>query len=50
VIRLSGVFASGLLAAGRFDVPALQRYYQSRIESIDRAGPQLNSTRKNQPQ
>jgi amidase len=31
------------LSAGRFDVPALERHYQSRIESIDRAGPNLNS-------
>src|ERR1700736_5207612 len=31
------------LYAGRFDVPALAHHYQSRIESIDRAGPKLNS-------
>jgi amidase len=31
------------LAAGRFDVPALVRHYEKRIESIDRAGPRLNS-------
>lgn len=31
------------LAAGRFDVPALERHYQRRIETIDRAGPKLNA-------
>ncbi len=31
------------LAAGRFDVPALLRHYEKRIESIDRGGPGLNS-------
>jgi amidase len=31
------------LSAGRFDIPALERHYQSRIESVDRAGPKLNS-------
>ena len=31
------------LAAGRFDVPALERHYEGRIQSIDRSGPHLNS-------
>jgi amidase len=31
------------LAAGRFDVPALERHYEQRIASVDRAGPKLNS-------
>ena len=31
------------LAAERFDVPALERHYEGRIHSIDRAGPHLNS-------
>ena len=31
------------LAAERFDVPALERHYEGRIRSIDRAGPHLNS-------
>jgi amidase len=31
------------LAAGRFDVPAVERHYEGRIQSIDRAGPRLNS-------
>lgn len=31
------------LAAGRFDVPALERHYEKRIGSLDRAGPKLNS-------
>jgi amidase len=31
------------LAAGRFDVPTLERHYEKRIESLDRAGPRLNS-------
>jgi len=30
-------------AAGRLDVPALERHYQGRIQSIDRAGPHLRS-------
>jgi len=33
----------GGLAAGRFDVPALERHYEGRIHSIDRTGPHLNS-------
>jgi amidase len=31
------------LAAGRFDVKTLARHYEARIDSIDRAGPKLNS-------
>jgi amidase len=31
------------LAAGRFDVPALERHYEGRIRSLDQAGPHLNS-------
>ncbi len=31
------------LAAGRFDVPALERHYEDRIRAIDRTGPHLNS-------
>jgi amidase len=31
------------LAAGRFDVPGLERHYEGRIRSIDRAGPHLNA-------
>src|SRR5262249_4850915 len=31
------------LAAGRFDVPALERHYEGRIRAIDQAGPHINS-------
>jgi amidase len=31
------------LSAGRFDVPALERHYEGRINSIDRSGPHLNA-------
>lgn len=33
------------LAAGRFDVRALERHYKTRINTIDHAGPRLNSAR-----
>jgi amidase len=38
------------LTAGRFDVQALERHYQIRINSIDRAGPKLNSIIELNPQ
>ena len=38
------------LAAGRFDVPAVERHYEGRINSIDRAGPRLNSVIELNPQ
>jgi amidase len=31
------------LAAERFDVPALERHYEGRIRTLDRAGPHLNA-------
>ena len=37
------------LAAGRFDVPALERHYAGRINSIDRAGPHLNALIETNP-
>jgi amidase len=38
------------LAAGRFDVRALEHHYEERINSIDRAGPRLNSILELNPQ
>ena len=38
------------LAAGRFDVPAVQRHYEGRINSLDRTGPRLNSIIEINPQ
>ena len=38
------------LAAGRFDVPAVERHYEGRINSLDRAGPRLNSVIELNPQ
>jgi amidase len=31
------------LSAGRIDVPTLEQHYEKRIDSLDRAGPRLNS-------
>jgi amidase len=38
------------LTAGRFDVPALERHYEGRINSIDRGGPHLNAIIEINPQ
>jgi len=38
------------LSAGRFDVPALERHYEGRINSIDRGGPHLNAVIEINPQ
>jgi amidase len=38
------------LAAGRFDVPALEHHYEGRINSLDRSGPRLNSVIESNPQ